>query len=274
MHQAQPERPNAPALDALRGAPNLPNRIIRDGINSSSRINKLSFGAEILYRRLMSVADDYGRYYGTPAAVRGACWPTCPEKVSEKDVGKWISECAQGDRPLLRIYSVDGCKFLEILDFNQQTRSKSKFPQYDINLLSDCNQSDNNCLQNDVTSRSRISETKSKTKAESLVAAATVSDDWIQEPWPSVKAFIALYNQEGPENWPAVQKITQDRESKIKEYLAKFPERSFWDQAFGNAKASKFLSGYQNGTMDWFIQRGKNDGIENCLKCYEGKYNA
>jgi hypothetical protein len=99
-------------------------------------------------------------------------------------------------------------------------------------------------------------------------------DSWSSEPWPSVKAFVALYNQLGPETWPAVQKMTQDREAKIREYLGKFPERSFWEQVFSNAKASTFLRGYQNGTMDWFLQRGKSDQVENCLKTYEGKYNA
>lgn len=140
----------------------MPNRIIRDGIISSSRINALSFGAEVLYRRLMSVADDYGRYYGTPTVIRGACWPTAPKKVKESDVTRWLAELTKSDPPLVRLYDVSGCRFLEITDFGQQIRSKSKFPQYDSNLLSTCNQSDS-------TSRSRISE--SETKAESSLSA-------------------------------------------------------------------------------------------------------
>ena len=137
----------------------MPTRILRDGINSSSRINSLSTGAEILYRRLMSVADDYGRFYGSPAAIRGACWPTAPEKVRESEVGQWLKECAAGLRPLIQLYEVDGCRFLEITEFGQKIRSKSKFPEHVGNLQTSCRQSVDNlqtdCLQDASTSRSR-----------------------------------------------------------------------------------------------------------------------
>ena len=41
----------------------MPNRILRDTILRSERVARLSPTAELFYRRLMSVADDYGRYY-------------------------------------------------------------------------------------------------------------------------------------------------------------------------------------------------------------------
>jgi len=118
----------------------LPTRILRDGINSSARINRLSTGAEILYRRLMSVADDYGRYYANPATIRGACWPTHPSPPCEQTVDNLLTECTQGDKPLISIYVVDGCRYLQITDFNQKIRSKSKFPDPDGNLQTDCGQ--------------------------------------------------------------------------------------------------------------------------------------
>ena len=40
----------------------MPSRIIRDGILTSERINALTERAELFYRRLMSVVDDYGRF--------------------------------------------------------------------------------------------------------------------------------------------------------------------------------------------------------------------
>ena len=51
----------------------MPNRILREGILSSERVDALSEGAEILYRRLMSVVDDYGRYFAHPTLIRSAC---------------------------------------------------------------------------------------------------------------------------------------------------------------------------------------------------------
>lgn len=120
-------------------------------------MNALSPGAELFYRRLMSVVDDFGRFHASPATLRGACWPTCPEKVCEQDVIRWISECSQSDNrdgPLVIVYTSGNSKFIQINNFKQQVRTKSKFPEPDINLISDCN-------QNDCTSRSRISESKS-----------------------------------------------------------------------------------------------------------------
>ena len=39
----------------------MPSRILREGINTSPKVNALSPMAELFYRRLMTVADDYGR---------------------------------------------------------------------------------------------------------------------------------------------------------------------------------------------------------------------
>lgn len=159
----------------------MPSRIVREAINSSQRVNRLSPGAELLYRRLISVVDDYGRFYASPITVRGACWPTNPEKVGHTEVVAWLTECTIGPRPLIVLYEVDGAKYLLIDEFGQQQRSKSKFPppptqsvrelisdsqraetEPDINLKTDCSQVEiilpATCEQNDRTSRIRISK--------------------------------------------------------------------------------------------------------------------
>ncbi len=114
-----------------------------------------------MYRRLMSVADDYGRFYGTPAAIRGACWPTAPEKVSEKEISKWIRECSNGEKPLITVYEVQGVRFIQLNAFGQRIQSKSKFPEpLPLNTVENCEE-----LGNIGASRSRISETKSKSES-------------------------------------------------------------------------------------------------------------
>jgi hypothetical protein len=45
----------------------MPSRLLREGILDSEAVNALSFAAEVFYRRLMSVVDDFGR---PRAAVR------------------------------------------------------------------------------------------------------------------------------------------------------------------------------------------------------------
>src|SRR5580704_9763166 len=103
-----------------------------------------------MYRRLMSVVDDFGRFHGSPLTVRAACWPTCPEKVNHSEVVDWLRECCEGPNPLIVVYQVAGAKYLQLSDFRQQTRTKSKFPEPESGLISSCE-------QNVGTSRSRIS---------------------------------------------------------------------------------------------------------------------
>jgi uncharacterized phage protein (TIGR02220 family) len=105
----------------------MPNRILREGILTSERIASLSWQAEVFYRRLMSVVDDYGRYFAKPMALRAACFPMQLDRVSDKDIEKWLTE-GTANR-LLRLYDVDNTTFLELLDFRQQVRAKkSKYP--------------------------------------------------------------------------------------------------------------------------------------------------
>lgn len=106
----------------------MPNRILREGILASERVNVLSAPAEVFYRRLMSVVDDFGRFYAKPELLRAACYPLKLDKVGNPDIGKWILETREA--ALVRTYTVDRKEYLELLDFRQQVRARaSKFPQ-------------------------------------------------------------------------------------------------------------------------------------------------
>jgi len=117
----------------------MPTRILREGIISSERVNSLSERAELFYRKLMSVVDDYGRFYSNPISILGACYPMRPN-VCEADVKQMLSECISAG--LIVVYG--GGKYIVMLDFRQQTRSKSKFPEPTENeLLIKCKSNDN-----------------------------------------------------------------------------------------------------------------------------------
>lgn len=121
----------------------MPNRILRDGILSSEAVNSLSWAEEVFYRRLMSAADDYGRFSASPKLLRAACYPLHIDKVSDSDIGKWIAACATAG--LVRVYPAsDGKRYIELLKFGQQIRSKSKFPPP---LDSTCDPPDSTCEQ-------------------------------------------------------------------------------------------------------------------------------
>jgi len=106
----------------------MPVRLLRDGILTSERIASLNWAEEVFYRRLMSVVDDYGRYFANPKLIRAACYPLQIDKVSDPDIEKWLTACVTA--ALVRVYSAsDEKRYLEILDFGQQVRSKSKYPE-------------------------------------------------------------------------------------------------------------------------------------------------
>jgi DNA-binding MarR family transcriptional regulator len=117
----------------------VPNRILRDGILTSPKIAKLGWPEEVLYRRLMSLVDDYGRYFADASVLRGHAYPRQLSKVSDSDVAKWIRAIEEAG--LVRVYPAeDGERYLEIVNFGQQIRAtKSKFPQPMANEII-CNQ--------------------------------------------------------------------------------------------------------------------------------------
>ena len=104
----------------------MPTRIIRDGILTSERINLLSPEAELFYRRLMSVADDHGRYSANLTQLRAYCYPLRLDKVKESAIKGWLAECKK--HGLIALYSVAGKDYLEIQEFGQRLNGKSKFP--------------------------------------------------------------------------------------------------------------------------------------------------
>lgn len=105
----------------------MPNRVVRESILDSERVNQLSWAGEIFYRRLMSIVDDYGLFDARPAILRSKLYPLRIDKVSEPDIVKWISECETAG--LVRQYHVGGKDYLEISDFGQTLRQKkAMFP--------------------------------------------------------------------------------------------------------------------------------------------------
>jgi len=105
----------------------MPNRVLREGILSSDRINLLDAPSEVFYRRLMSVVDDFGRFDARPVMLKVSCFPLRVDDVREADISRWIAMCVKAG--LIALYAVSGKPYLEMLDFRQSVRAKaSKFP--------------------------------------------------------------------------------------------------------------------------------------------------
>lgn len=110
----------------------MPNRILRDGILTSEAVNMLSEEAEIFYRRLMSVIDDYGRFDAHPAILKARLFALRVEHWPNERIQKCLVECSQIEiepgLPLLTVYSVGSRPYLQLNNFNQRARTVSKFP--------------------------------------------------------------------------------------------------------------------------------------------------
>ena len=124
----------------------MPNRILREGILSSERVEKLNWSDEVFFRRVISVVDDFGRYYARPALLRAACYPLLLTKVSELDIDKWLAACVSAG--LIQTYAgPDGKRYLTILNFKQQRRAEaSKYPDAVLPCITDAQQTSSSCV--------------------------------------------------------------------------------------------------------------------------------
>lgn len=105
----------------------MPSRILREGILTSERVDRLTPQGELFYRRLMSVVDDFGRFDGRPQMLRVSCFPLRVDRVREADISRWLDELQTAG--LIALYAVNGKPYLEMHDFRQQVRAKeSRYP--------------------------------------------------------------------------------------------------------------------------------------------------
>lgn len=109
----------------------MPNRIIKESICRSDSIDSLSWFEEVLFYRLIVSCDDYGRFDGRPAVIKGACFPL-KDDITKKHISEAIDKLSTVG--LVRGYEVQGRSYLQLTTWNchQQIRAKkSKYPSPD-----------------------------------------------------------------------------------------------------------------------------------------------
>lgn len=104
----------------------MPNRIIRDAILTSERVASLDWAAEVFYRRLHSIVDDYGRHEAGHQLLRAKCYPLQTDSVRVADIARWMAACQKSG--LILVYGANGKQYLEVCDFGQKQRTASKCP--------------------------------------------------------------------------------------------------------------------------------------------------
>jgi hypothetical protein len=111
----------------------MPQRFLKPGITNSDRWNSVSWQAQSLYIRLLTVVDDYGRYDGRTAVIHGACFsvynaihPECVVKLQETD--KMLQEIAAS--LLVELYDSQGKRVMQITQWTERLREgvKERWP--------------------------------------------------------------------------------------------------------------------------------------------------
>lgn len=197
----------------------MPTRLIRDGIVTSDRIDRLTPAAEVCYIRLLLVADDYGRHDGRPAILRARMYPLRLDRVTDADVSGWLDECERAG--LVRRYTVGGRPYIEIPRFDQRIRAKvSRCPPPDGSQADDGHVTDT-CPADDgqMTGACRLeaqSETKAETKAKSV--ESTEPGEPASVPTETPEPIVMTYPVvgPGPAEWPLLA-------SKAREWEETYP---------------------------------------------------
>lgn len=106
----------------------MPNRILRDTALDSDRIAAIDEPSEILFYRLIMLADDYGRFDGRLPVIRSRAF-ALRQSVTEREIERRLSQLTKNN--LIIRYTVENKPYIEILRFGQRQRAeKSKFPAY------------------------------------------------------------------------------------------------------------------------------------------------
>lgn len=108
----------------------MPNRLLRESICRSESIDALSWFEEVLFYRLIVNCDDFGRFDGRPAIIKGSLFPL--KDVAIADIKKALSKLVALD--MIMAYEAQGKPVLQLLAWEKcQTRraQRSKYPAYD-----------------------------------------------------------------------------------------------------------------------------------------------
>lgn len=104
----------------------MPTRVLRGEIVKSQSLSRVSLEAELLFRNLIVLVDDYGRFDGDPEIIAAHAYPR-RRSVSAEHVAEWLTELAtaDGDSGPVILYEHDGKPYLVLRNWEKH-RGKSR----------------------------------------------------------------------------------------------------------------------------------------------------
>lgn len=125
----------------------MPNRLIKDSIRFSEKLNSLSDFQFRLWVSLITYVDDYGRGDARPAVIKGTCFPL-RDRITNKDIDAALNALAGAG--CVGLYKVDGKPYLYFPNWqsHQNIRNKkSKFPAPENATFNQLHTIESNCEQ-------------------------------------------------------------------------------------------------------------------------------
>lgn len=104
----------------------MPKRLTPETWIHDESVNSLTLPAEVFFRRLWTLADDYGNFYGEPAALAGRVFPASVRDHTPEAVAGYVGEIVAAG--LATRYEHGGSKYLHLSNYGQQIKSRPKFP--------------------------------------------------------------------------------------------------------------------------------------------------
>lgn len=232
----------------------MPQRFLRPGLTTSDRWNSVSWPAQSLYIRLLTLVDDFGRYDGRPAVLFGHCFALRSD-VTIDDTRVLRDELHHAK--LIEVYLCeDGKEYVQVLKWEERTRAQaSKYPEPFTILPT----SDNNCQQKDASLVPRPSPSPSIYSRSANAESTSERMDAVVSAWNDL-----------PEPFQKIRRMSAPRRQALKTRLADAFWREHWQEAISLIPSRPFLSGMNDrgwiATFDFFLKP------ESVTKILEGQY--
>ncbi len=125
----------------------MPNRLIKDSIRFSEKVNSLTDFQFRLWVSLITYVDDYGRGDARPAVIKGTCFPL-RDRITNKDIDAALNALAGAG--CVGLYEVDGKPYLYFPNWQSHQNIRNKKSRFPAPENATCNQLQsiaNNCEQ-------------------------------------------------------------------------------------------------------------------------------
>ncbi len=204
----------------------MPNRILKESICTSESLAELSWFEQCLFIRLIVLADDYGRFDGRPAIIKGRGFPLY--SVTDKQIDEALKHLETAG--IVNLYKVGGRPYLQLESWSRHQNiraQKSKYPPPGDDLHT----SANNCMQR----KSDVPVIQSESESISLSESPPVSP-------PAKRGGGRAHKAEPAVQW--AENVTMTNEEHQKLLDAHGPADT--------ARLIEILDNYKGSTGKWY----------------------